>query len=689
MKKRKQAVDDRMNYRTMPLGLRADGAPSTLNADARSVEVVGATEQPVDVFDFERWEVVSEVLLMAGCEMPKNRQVPLLDTHWRGDTTSVLGSYRDMAVADDQLTGLVVFSSVAEAEAPFTKLREGHLTDFSVGYRPVESTWVPDGEKAVIKGRSFDGPVKVTTRWRLKELSICPVGADELAKARSEHANHKKTGQESGQKEIRKMNKHLRKYLEGRGLAVEATEDEAWGFYVKQLAESTPAPAAPAAPVEPADIERAAAEAVRLERERVGEIRGMCRHHGLDKLGDRLVADGVSVEDSRKAVLEAIRTDANPAPPSQPAELLRDERDKFRAAAQDALIIRVGGPRPETLAPGAEDLAGFTLVEMARTALRMANQKTGGNIMDMVGRAMQTADFPLLLSAAANKMLFAGWDSAEETWDQWVDDGGSVSDFKTHQSLSASEADGLDEIPENVPYKYGTRTEAREQFSIATYGKLFAITRQAIINDDLSALSDIPRFHGEAAKRRLGDLAYAILTANAAMGDGVNLFHANHSNLVAAGAGAAPGVVTIAAGILAMGLQLDIRGLRRLNIRPQYFIAPKTLEGVSEVFFRSERFSDHQVVPVESGFASTRVNPYAGTYFTRVYDARLDSTSTTAWYLAAAKGKTVKMFFLNGVKTPYLETKQGWSVDGVEYKVRIDAGAKALDWRGLYANAGV
>ena len=137
MSKRK-AVDDRMNYRTMPLGLRADGAPSTLNADARSVEVIGATEQPVDVFDFERWEVVSEVLLMAGCEMPKNRQVPLLDTHWRGDTTSVLGSYRDMAVAGDQLTGLVVFSSVTEAEAPFTKLREGHLTDFSVGYRPVE-----------------------------------------------------------------------------------------------------------------------------------------------------------------------------------------------------------------------------------------------------------------------------------------------------------------------------------------------------------------------------------------------------------------------------------------------------------------------------------------------------------------------------------------------------------------------
>jgi hypothetical protein len=184
-------------------------------------------------------------------------------------------------------------------------------------------------------------------------------------------------------------------------------------------------------------------------------------------------------------------------------------------------------------------------------------------------------------------------------------------------------------------------------------------------------------------------LPYAVLTANAAMGDGVVLFHADHANLVASGSGAAPGTVTIAAGIRAMGIQTDQRGLRRLNIRPQFFLAPKALEGVSEVFFRSENFSDHQAVPVESGFASTRANPYSGSYFTRVYEARLDSNSTTAWFLAAMKNKTVRVFFLNGQQRPYLETKQGWTVDGVEYKVRIDAGAKAVDWRGLYNNAGV
>jgi hypothetical protein len=35
-----------------------------------------------------------------------------------------------------------------------------------------------------------------------------------------------------------------------------------------------------------------------------------------------------------------------------------------------------------------------------------------------------------------------------------------------------------------------------------------------------------------------------------------------------------------------------------------------------------------------------------------------------------------------------MESKEGWNVEGVEYKVRIDCGAKAMDWRGLYCNNG-
>ena len=35
-----------------------------------------------------------------------------------------------------------------------------------------------------------------------------------------------------------------------------------------------------------------------------------------------------------------------------------------------------------------------------------------------------------------------------------------------------------------------------------------------------------------------------------------------------------------------------------------------------------------------------------------------------------------------------IDQQDGWKVDGVEFKVRIDAAVKALDFRGLYKYAG-
>ncbi|HEA65263.1 MAG TPA: hypothetical protein ENI07_00335, partial [Desulfobacterales bacterium] len=67
-----------MNYRTLSLRVDKSGKPSSLNEEERSVEVVGATENPAEVFDYKRFEIVTEVLLMDGLEMPKTRQVPLL-----------------------------------------------------------------------------------------------------------------------------------------------------------------------------------------------------------------------------------------------------------------------------------------------------------------------------------------------------------------------------------------------------------------------------------------------------------------------------------------------------------------------------------------------------------------------------------------------------------------------------------
>ena len=366
--------------------------------------------------------------------------------------------------------------------------------------------------------------------------------------------------------------------------------------------------------------------------------------------------------------------------------MLTSEKEKFRSAAEDALIMRSAiNHKIEKPAPGADELTGFSLVELARHSLRLAGRPQGGRPMEMVGRAMTTSDFPYLMANTANKSLNIGWETEPETWKQWCATG-SVNDFKTQTVVNVSEFTDLEEVPEAAEFKYGKRTEAKEEYKIATYGKLASITRQAIINDDLDAIVSNFMGMGEAAARKIGDLPYAVLTANAAMGDAIALFEATyHKNYVASGSAITEAALT--AMELAMGTQTDLQGLRKLNISPEFLLFPKAMKGASEKFFKSNNYTDVGTEATDSTYASTQANIYYDAY-TRIYEARLDDALATGWYAAARKGRTIKIFFLNGVQTPFMEMQTGFTVDGVTYKVRIDAGAKALDYRGLYYNKG-
>ena len=131
-----------------------------------------------------------------------------------------------------------------------------------------------------------------------------------------------------------------------------------------------------------------------------------------------------------------------------------------------------------------------------------------------------------------------------------------------------------------------------------------------------------------------------------------------------------------------MGLQKDPddHAASGLNIRPAYFLVPITLEGTSRVLMAAE---------FDPAKTQRTPNSVAGMAEV-VSDARLDAASTTAWYLAASPmmHDTIEVAYLDGQTQPYLETRQGWNIDGAEFKVRIDAGVQVLDFRGLYKNAG-
>ncbi len=674
-----------LNTRTFSIPINKNtGAPETLDEATRSFEIIAATEEPTFIYDWDRG-AINEVLIMAGAQLPQNGQMVMLDSHDRYTTGAVIGSMRDIQIKSGQMIGRVYFSSVEEAQSPYIKAREGHLTDFSIGYRVdrKSTVWIPEGQEQIIAGRKFVGPLQVATRWVPREVSIVAIGADANAKARSE-INNKQVGNEE---EEYKMDQIVRKMLESKGLPTTATDEEAVAFLSKlegkREAQVTTEPTEE-------QVNKIRTEAKGEVAARIKAIDEMCGRYEMPEVAREAILGGKTVDETRQIILDKLVAKSKTANPgTSGVEIVADEKDKFRAAANDALVLRAGH-KIEKPAPGADDMRGFTLVEIARECLRMSNLPTRGSIKEMVGRALTSSDFPYILANLATKSMQAGWDTAQETWPLWTGRG-SVSDFKTYYDMGLSELDDLEEIPDAGEIKRGTFSEKLpETYKIASYGKKFKLTRVMIINDDLGALTQLPAKRTEAANRKIGDIVYAIITANGNMGDSRALFSSTyHSNDAISGYLSAPGTSNIAEAIRAMKSHKDIAGKRRLNIRPEFFIGPVALEGSSEVFFRSEKFADTNTIATDSSLAATRVNPYSGNYFTRIYEPRLDDDSTTAWYLAGPKGKTVKVVFLNGQEGPILEMLQpGFSVEGFEYAVVIDVGAYAQDYRGLYRNEG-
>jgi ATP-dependent Clp endopeptidase proteolytic subunit ClpP len=322
---------------------------------------------------------------------------------------------------------------------------------------------------------------------------------------------------------------------------------------------------------------------------------------------------------------------------------------------------------------------GMTMGEMARASLEHKGVGVAGfgTRMALVGAAFThgSSDFGSVLADVANKSMLKGYEEAQETFQLWTQTG-TLSDFKTVSRVGLNDFNSLREVQEGAEYKYVTVGDRGETVALGTYGELFSITRQAIINDDLSAFTRIPQMMGVAAIRTIGDLVYAVMTDNPKMSDGKALFHNDHNNLF--GAGSALSVSSLDAARTAMRKQKLDKG-KALNIRPEYLLVPAALETTATKLMRDT------VLP---GASNGESNPVSGMAQV-ISEARLDDSSATAWYLAAGSMyDTIEVSYLDGNSTPFIDQMDGWGVDGTSFKVRIDAGVSPLDYRTVSKSTG-
>lgn len=607
-----------------------------VDTDSRTVELSFSSETP-----YGRWfgdEILCHDEECINLERFNNGLGTVLFNH---DRDAVVGHVEKVWLEDNRGKALARFDTDEQSETIFQKVQSGTLQGVSVGYAINRYEVLEDEDTKSTNGR-FNGPAYVVTDWEPLEISIVSVPADPtVGVGRSAEEIH---------------------------TSIDTQEDNTRMDQEKNLEVQE----VKSAPVETGLTQADLQKAMEQERKRTSEITAMFRDFDVEGADEAIVL-GKSVEEAREMVMDQLRARNK----GVSVTMGEAESDKFRAAAQDAVLMAAGIPVADA-APGAQELRGHSMVELAREALQREGLKANfGDNMELARAAINsTSTFPAIMSNLANKSVMVGFNEAETTYQIWTGKG-SNRDFKEAARYALSEAGNLELVPEGGQFKQDSLGEASARTKVATYGKLFSLTRQAIINDDLGLFSKIATKYGSAAKRLVNKMVYAQLTGNVKMQDNVALFDSKHGNV--AGTGEALSLKAIAKAITAMRRQKGITDEAILNITPKYLVVPPELEMTAYQIVNSTAAVD--------GVNSGVVNPYKGRLIV-VSDAEL--TDPDAWYLVAdaTQHDTIDVTYLNGVETPRLETRQGFEVDGIEYKVAFDVGVDAIDFRGVFKNAG-
>jgi ATP-dependent protease ClpP protease subunit len=461
-------------------------------------------------------------------------------------------------------------------------------------------------------------------------------------------------------------------------------------------------PTTPTSPTNAPDAQAIATQAVAAERTRAASIRTAVNKAGLrTDFAEEMVNAGTSIEDARAKIIDKL-ADANDAttPRNQaPIAVGTEAREKMLVGARNALLARAGltglvaaaaSKKKETIDLDPGEFRGIRNVELARMSLEMAGISCRSYDRDkIVGDALTarnaitqtTSDFPLLLENVMHKVLQAAYALAPDTWSR-VCGIGSVNDFRPHNRYLRGTFGALDRVNEAGEFKNKPIPDAaKELISALTKGNIIALSRQAIVNDDMDAFSGLTVDLGRAAKLSIEIDFYALLALNAGLGpvmnDGKTFFHADHGNIAVAGA---PSVAAFDALRVLMARQKDVSGNEFLDIRPAVGLFPVELGGAARTI------NDAQYDP-DTVNKLQRPNMVRGMFSDIVDTPRL---SGAPWYGFADPdvAPAVEVVFLNGEQEPFLDTQEGWRVDGTEMKVRHDYGVGAVNSRSAARNAG-
>lgn len=406
------------------------------------------------------------------------------------------------------------------------------------------------------------------------------------------------------------------------------------------------------------------------------EIRALADNLRLPQMAENLIRAQVNPAAAAKILWDAdvVRDEATPINSGRGIGSPRPYGGRdFVSAAADALALRMGATikRPH---PAAADFPDASLTGLAAMTVSASGQNpVGMSRAALVKMAMTTSDFTQLLGVAAEKTLVDRFEFLSDQHRQ-ICTIGSLPDFKPHQVINTSFLPGLLPKKEGSEIQYGMISEGAEAIQLATFARGLALSREAMVNDDLGAFQSLIAAAANAAARTEADLAYGLLTGNPLMNDGYELFSAAHGNIDQTLTGG-PDQTTLALARKFMRQQRDSSG-GFVMTAPRFIVVPVGFEGVAEALVSSLTYKPEAGNEID--------NPSWIKALTVIADPRLDEADPSTWYLLSDPkvAPVIRLAYLNNQSYPTVEEERDFDRDVTKFKIRFDLGASVIGWAG-------
>jgi len=685
----------------------ADGLPTSLSltGEAQIEFHAAADDKPAKRPTFEMLAYTGGMLRVAGFYRPvvidlsglkASARVSILKDH---DPTQLVGQSTEVVIDKSQVTvaGQITGSDDdGPTRQVLSHARNGFAWPVSVGVLIGKLESVADKTTVTVNGQQFTGPIYIVRSGLLREVSFVGVGADDKtsSKIAAEAAHAGETDMEFEQ------------WLEAMGLvSAELSDDQRSKLQAKYDAEQAATEKQAQQNSAPAKVEAKAdgtdtqadgpdIQAQLAELQRRDGIRSICAgtHEPtaageIAKIEAKAITENWSVDKvaaevdlaDRRAKLEA----SYPAGPA-----IHANSPVGGPLVLEAAAMMAGGINGDDLTAAYGDQTveaadkrfphGIGLQQILLEAA-WANGCVVRHFRDDSQRVLEAAfstfSLPGILSNVANKFLLAGFESVETAWRQ-IAAIRSVKDFKASTSYRMTGGFEYEEVGPTGELKHATVGEESFTNQAKTYGRMFSITRTDLINDDMGALTALPRRIGRGGGLKLNSVFWTEFMDDAAF------FTSGHGNYIT-GSTTALGIDSLTAVEVLFRDQSDADG-NPLALLPKKLVVPTALNvGATQLMSSlklNETTTANKAKPVD--------NPHAGKFdvvsSTYLNSSSISGASAKAWRLLAdpADLAVIEVAFLNGQQTPKVERADAdFNTLGIQFRGYFDFGVAKQDYR--------